>query len=46
MLMDGGAGINVRSVVALSLLHVPLERLSLSKPFLGVGGGTTEGVLD
>ena len=24
---------------AFSLLHVPLERLSLSKPFSGVGGG-------
>src|SRR4051812_27970382 len=39
-LIDGGAGLNVLSVEAFSLLHVPLERLSLSKPFLGVGGDT------
>jgi len=38
-LIDGGAGLNVLSVEAFSLLHVPLERLSLSKPFSGVGGG-------
>ena len=29
------------SVEAFSLLHVPLERLQPSKPFLGVGGGST-----
>ena len=39
-LIDGGAGLNVLSVEAFSLLHVPLERLSLSKPFSGVGGDT------
>ncbi|XP_037409854.1 uncharacterized protein LOC119272475 [Triticum dicoccoides] len=39
-LVNGGAGLNLLSVEALSLLHVPLERLSLSKPFSGVGGGT------
>ena len=39
-LIDGGAGLNLLSVEAFSLLHVPLERLSLSKPFSGVGGGT------
>ena len=39
-LIDGGAGLNVLSVESFSLLHVPLERLSLSKPFSGVGGGT------
>ena len=39
-LIDGGAGLNVLTVEAFSLLHVPLERLSLSKPFSGVGGGT------
>lgn len=40
-LIDGGAGLNLLSVEAFSLLHVPPERLSLSKPFSGVGGGTT-----
>ena len=40
ILIDGGAGLNVLSVEAFSLLQVPLERLSLSKPFSGVGGGT------
>ena len=39
-LIDGGAGLNVLSVEAISLLHVPLERLRLGKPFSGVGGGT------
>ena len=39
-LIDGSAGLNLLSVEAFSLLHVPLERLSLSKPFSGVGGGT------
>ena len=38
-LIDGGAGLNLLSVEAFSLLHVPLERLDLSKPFSGVGGG-------
>ena len=38
-LIDGGAGLNLLSVEAFSLLHVPLERLGLSKPFTGVGGG-------
>ena len=38
-LVDGGAGLNLLSVEAFSLLHVPLERLSLSKPFSRVGGG-------
>ena len=38
-LIDGGAGLNLLSVEAFSLLHVPLERLNLSKPFSGVGGG-------
>ena len=36
-LVDGGVGLNLLSVEAFSLLHVPLERLGLSKP--GVGGG-------
>uniref|UniRef100_A0A452Z4D5 Peptidase A2 domain-containing protein n=1 Tax=Aegilops tauschii subsp. strangulata TaxID=200361 RepID=A0A452Z4D5_AEGTS len=40
-LIDGGAGLNVLSVEAFSLLHVPLERLRPSKPFSGVGGGST-----
>ena len=39
-LIDGVASLNVLSVEAFSLLHVPLERLRLSKPFSGVGGGT------
>ena len=38
-LIDGGAGLNMLSVEAFHLLHVLLERLSLSKPFSGVGGG-------
>ena len=38
-LIGGSAGLNVLSVEAFSILHVPLERLSLSKPFSGVGGG-------
>ena len=38
-LVDGGAGLNLLSMEAFSLLHMPLERLGLSKPFSGVGGG-------
>ena len=37
-LIDGGAGLSVLSVEAFSLLHVPLERLQPSRPFLGVEG--------
>ena len=37
-LIDGGVGLNVLSVEAFSLLHVPLEQLCPSKPFSGVGG--------
>ena len=40
-LIDGGAGLNVLSVEAFSLLHVPLERLQPSRPFSGVGGCST-----
>ena len=40
-LIDDGAGLNVLSVEAFSPLHVPLERLRPSKPFSGVGGGST-----
>ena len=40
-LINGGAGLNVFSVEAFSLLHVPLERLQPSKPFLGIGGSST-----
>ena len=40
-LIDGGAGLNVLSVEAFSLLHVPLERLQPSRPFSGVGAGST-----
>ena len=38
-LIDGGVRLNLLSVEAFSLLHVTPERLSLSKPFSGVGGG-------
>ena len=40
-LIDGGAGLNVLSVEAFILLHVPLERLQPSRPFSGVGDGST-----
>ena len=40
-LIDGGAGLNVLSVEAFSLLHVPLERLQPNRPFSGVGAGST-----
>ena len=40
-LIDGGAGLNMLSVEAFSLLHVPLEGLQPSRPFLGVRGGST-----
>lgn len=39
-LINGGSGLNMLSVEAFSLLHVPLKRLRLSKSFSGVGGGT------
>ena len=39
-LIDGSAGLNVLSVEAFSLLHVPLERLHPSKPFSRVRGGS------
>ena len=41
MLIDGGAGLNVLSVEAFNLLHIPLERLRPNKPFSGVGGGSS-----
>ena len=40
-LIDGGAGLNMLSVEAFSLLHVPLERLRPSRPFSSVGAGST-----
>ena len=40
-LIDGGAGLNMLSVEAFSLLHVPLVQLRPSKPFSGVGGSST-----
>ena len=40
-LIDGEAGLSVLLVEAFSLLHVPPERLQPSRPFLGVGGGST-----
>ena len=39
-LIDGGAGLNMLSVEAFSLLHVPIERLRPRKPFFGVGDGS------
>ena len=39
-LIDGGAGLNMLSVEAFSLLHVPLEWLRPSKPFSGVDGSS------
>ena len=39
-LVDGGVGLNVLSIEAFSLLHIPLERLRPRKPFSGVGGGS------
>ena len=38
-LINSGAGLNLLSVEAFSLLHVPFERLRPSKPFSGVVGG-------
>ena len=40
-LIDGGAGLNVLSVEAFSLLHMPLERLQPSRPFSGIEAGST-----
>ena len=40
-LIDGGSGLNVRSIEAFSLLHIPPEQLRPSRPFLGVGGGSS-----
>ena len=40
-LIHGGARLNVLSLEAFSLLHVLLEWLRPSRPFLGVGGGST-----
>ena len=40
-LITDGAGLNMLSEEAFSLLHVPPERLQPSRPFLGVGGGST-----
>ena len=40
-LIDGRAGLSVLSVEAFSLLHVPLEQLHPSRPFSGVGVGST-----
>ena len=40
-LIDGGAGLSMLLVGAFSLLHVPLERLQPSRPFSGIGAGST-----
>jgi hypothetical protein len=39
-LIDGGAGLNVLSVEAFGLLHVPYSRLLPTKPFSGVVDGS------
>ena len=39
--IDGRADLNVLSPEAFGLLHVPPSRLRPSKPFSGVGGGST-----
>ena len=39
--IDGGADLNVLSLEAFDLLHVPPSRLRPSKPFSGVGDGST-----
>ena len=40
-LIDSGAGLNVLSVEAFGLLHVPHGRLRHTKPFSGVGSCST-----
>ena len=40
-LIDGGAGLSVLSVEAFDLLRISLERLQPSRPFSGVGGGSS-----
>jgi hypothetical protein len=40
-LIDGSAGLNVLSVEAFGLLHVPHGRLRPTKPFFGVVNGST-----
>ena len=40
-LIDGGADLNVLSVEAFGLLHVPYGRLHPTKPFSEVGSGST-----
>ena len=40
-LIDGGAGLNMLSMETFGLLHVPPGRLGPTKPFSGVGGGST-----
>ena len=41
-LINGRPGLNMLSVEAFSLLHVPPERLRPSKPYLGVEGSPTD----
>ena len=43
-LIDSGSGLSVLSIEAFSLLHIPLERLRPSQPFVGVGGGSSSSV--
>jgi hypothetical protein len=37
ILIDGGAAINLISLAAFKKLQIPMEKLQLSRPFLGVG---------
>ena len=41
VLIDGGTGLSVFSVEAFNLLRIPRERLQPSRPFSGVGGGSS-----
>jgi hypothetical protein len=40
ILIDGGAALNLTSLTAFQKLQIPMSRLSLSHPFLGVGLGS------
>ena len=40
-LIDGGLGLIMLSIEAFSPLHIPPKRLRPSRPFVGVGGGSS-----
>jgi hypothetical protein len=40
VLIDGGAALNLMSLAAIQKLHIPMSRLTPSRPFLGVGLGS------